>query len=169
MYWFYSCLPLSVCLLELTAFWWMFDSEGLHGKAISFLPSLARLGCCSFHSALLSTFLRRVRGACSWSEHHRDSVPKQSRRALQTGVQLQINQYFAARGRCSALARVGEWEHGDSRDAHTAVGVPAAQPRLPNSQSPLSGVKPPASSAIASKMPSSSVLVDNLGFLSAST
>lgn len=57
-------------------------------KAISFLPGLARPGCCSVHSSLLSISLHRGLRAGGQSEHHRDSELKQSRRAVQTAVQL---------------------------------------------------------------------------------
>lgn len=42
-----------------------------------------------------------------------------------------------------------------------AVGVPAAQPIVPDSESHLLAVKPPTLSATASKMHSSSSLIDD--------
>lgn len=138
---------------ELTAFCWTcFGSEGLHRKPVSFLSSSARWHCHSVHSPFLNVFLQRGFEADSESEHHGDSIWEQSHRA----VQLQMSECFIARGICfSALAGDGEQECGVDRGAHTAVGVPGAQARVPNSQSPLSGAEPSTSSATGSKMPCS--------------
>lgn len=56
--------------------------------------------------------------------------------------------------------QVGQWEGGDGRDTRLAVRVPGAQPESQTPSPPLSGVKPSASSATASKMHSSGLLVD---------
>lgn len=54
-----------------------------------------------------------------------------------------------------SLQGSGEQDCGVDKDNHAAVAVPGAQARVSNSQSPLSGVKPAASPATASKMPCS--------------